>query len=707
MPIENWVISETVYTSSTSPQMKSSIDKLADSSKMTDNSQLSFKPSFLIPSYVGNNPTVPSPTFPIGIRPPPPSPQTPTQHPFGSPYPHYMLPPNLYSYYHKQSTPSQPFSPTNQSQSSPISPFLVPNLSQSTSPSMISTSVNSNTCHLPSPNLANSTASIYEAFPQNTSIQSGKSTDHANSEVDKEVYSSHKSQSLLVKSHFIDLTLDRQTEDSPVDCSKSHSYKSDAKPPIESRNNLKRKSPIEENSADSFKASSTFGPDSVEHSLSNPTLGPVSRKHRILKPPNIDISSECDFRNGMGSAFLPSPLFAPQFVNQLPSSPYTYLEHIPLSAPPIAPSHHNASKFDFSGQSDAFFLISPHRHLSNKIVSTSNSSLQSVSAPAKSSNASTTKSEMPNSILKDSKRKSSINSEPKVTFQVPYTNTNKNVIENQENRYKEKESLLSSKSLKKKTNSLNGRKQSQKYPEYFRKGSTIKLGNGELKKVEELSTEDFIKSASTSGKLKVEQSEVLFISDKSKNGLVRISFLVGQSKVKVSLDCALEHPFFVVQKGWSSCSPSICSKRYGLNSHRLTKGDIVITLANKQENGLISQSFSSQRLSKSLTSSSSSLSSSTSMSSSSSSLTMNPTSNTIVYSSSNISGLKCPPPAHLNKSSYKSLLNSNDEAALNLEIKSKSKTYNQNYENRSTSHRSDEEEEIDVENVDDGDRARA
>ena len=221
--------------------------------------------------------------------------------------------------------------------------------------------------------------------------------------------------------------------------------------------------------------------------------------------------------------------------------------------------------------------------------------------------------------------------------------------------------------------------------------------------MEDLSTEDFIESASANGKFKVELSEVVAISEKSKKSLVRISFLVGQSRVKVSLDSPSEHPFFVFQKGWSSCSPSTSSKRYGLNCLRLSKGDIVVTLANKQ---MASKSLASQQLPRSLASSSGSLSSASSMSSTStSSLTLN-TSSSNIYSSSQLSQPKCPPPAHLNHPSHKNLLHSNHEIALNLDIKSSclSKQFTSTrLENRSN-HREDDDEEIDVEGVDEEDK---
>ena len=42
----------------------------------------------------------------------------------------------------------------------------------------------------------------------------------------------------------------------------------------------------------------------------------------------------------------------------------------------------------------------------------------------------------------------------------------------------------------------------------FKKGSVIQLGNGQMKKVEELSTEDFVKSASVTSEFSLEHSKL-------------------------------------------------------------------------------------------------------------------------------------------------------------------------------------------------------
>ncbi|KAH9407325.1 Ataxin 1 [Tyrophagus putrescentiae] len=325
---------------------------------------------------------------------------------------------------------------------------------------------------------------------------------------------------------------------------------------------------------------------------------------------------------------------------------------------------------------------------------------------------------------KSSNRKSSLggcgggSSECKVTFQVPHQSRggSSSAITGESKSERGKGGDPAS---NRKTTINNNRKSapasSQKhYPEYFRKGSTIRLGNGALKKVEELSSADFIDSVSAStmsssssafgasGKFKVEQSEVLAIGERSNrrspgtgNNLVRITFLVGSPAVAVSLESPLEHPFFVVAKGWSSCSPSSTLKRYGLQCQRLAKGDSVVTLASRTTTtpGTPSKSgtslLSSSSSPRSLASSSGSLSSSSS-SSSSTSTTASPL-------------LNCPPPPPPAHHLGSLLSSSSSSAAAAAAIRHHSNQHNLESSgvlNLDTKTQQEEDEEIDVENVD-------
>lgn len=126
------------------------------------------------------------------------------------------------------------------------------------------------------------------------------------------------------------------------------------------------------------------------------------------------------------------------------------------------------------------------------------------------------------------------------------------------------------------------------YPAYFVKGSIIQLGSGLLKKVEDLRTEDFVSSANLSRDLRIDSSRVLQVAEAPSkgDGVALLSFSVGQNQVQVTVEAPVEHPFFVFNRGWSSCNPERSLQRYQLQCHRLTVGDVCISLTHRARRGL-------------------------------------------------------------------------------------------------------------------------
>lgn len=65
-------------------------------------------------------------------------------------------------------------------------------------------------------------------------------------------------------------------------------------------------------------------------------------------------------------------------------------------------------------------------------------------------------------------------------------------------------------------------------PSHFMKGAIIQLATGELKRVEDLQTQDFVRSAEVSGGLKIDSSMVVDIrASQQRPGLVSLHFTVG------------------------------------------------------------------------------------------------------------------------------------------------------------------------------------
>ncbi|NP_001121333.1 ataxin 1-like S homeolog [Xenopus laevis] len=116
-------------------------------------------------------------------------------------------------------------------------------------------------------------------------------------------------------------------------------------------------------------------------------------------------------------------------------------------------------------------------------------------------------------------------------------------------------------------------------PSHFMKGAIIQLATGELKRVEDLQTQDFVRSAEASGGLKVDSSTVVDIQESQWPGFVTLHFFVGEQQSKVCLDVPPEHPFFVYGQGWSSCSPRQTTQLFALPCHRLQVGDVCISIS--------------------------------------------------------------------------------------------------------------------------------
>ncbi|XP_023224386.1 ataxin-1-like isoform X1 [Centruroides sculpturatus] len=119
------------------------------------------------------------------------------------------------------------------------------------------------------------------------------------------------------------------------------------------------------------------------------------------------------------------------------------------------------------------------------------------------------------------------------------------------------------------------------YPVYFMKGSIIQLASGQLKQVENLSTDDFLQSAEVSADLRIDSSTVIKIEKAQTSDSVSLSFSVGHNEVQVTVEAPVEHPFFVFNQGWSSCDPERSGQRYGLSCHKLSVGDVCISLTHR------------------------------------------------------------------------------------------------------------------------------
>ncbi|XP_068616591.1 ataxin-1-like [Brachionichthys hirsutus] len=115
-------------------------------------------------------------------------------------------------------------------------------------------------------------------------------------------------------------------------------------------------------------------------------------------------------------------------------------------------------------------------------------------------------------------------------------------------------------------------------PPFFMRGSIIQLADGELKRVEDLKTEDFIQSAEISSELKIDSSTVERIDNGQSPNAVVIQFSVGALKAQVCVEVLVEYPFFVFGQGWSSCCPDRTTQLFELSCAKLCVGDVCVSL---------------------------------------------------------------------------------------------------------------------------------
>lgn len=74
---------------------------------------------------------------------------------------------------------------------------------------------------------------------------------------------------------------------------------------------------------------------------------------------------------------------------------------------------------------------------------------------------------------------------------------------------------------------------------HFQFGSLIQLSNGELKRVENLTRDDFIRSAKSSSEVMLEESVIISL-DQQRHESVLITFAVGKDKAQVYRKLLLE-----------------------------------------------------------------------------------------------------------------------------------------------------------------------
>lgn len=113
----------------------------------------------------------------------------------------------------------------------------------------------------------------------------------------------------------------------------------------------------------------------------------------------------------------------------------------------------------------------------------------------------------------------------------------------------------------------------------YRKGSLIQISDGKTRKVEDMKMQDFVSCMEKETDLKLRTYKVMAIITQGNNN-AWISFQADYNEEPCTMECSLEHPFFVHDKGWSACSPARCKEIYDLDVRELHVGDGIIGATN-------------------------------------------------------------------------------------------------------------------------------
>ena len=116
----------------------------------------------------------------------------------------------------------------------------------------------------------------------------------------------------------------------------------------------------------------------------------------------------------------------------------------------------------------------------------------------------------------------------------------------------------------------------------FLNDDLVMVESGEVKKVEDVDTADFIKASFENDVYCVALGEVIDIEILSANHEARIIVKQANEEDGV-LVCPWDKPFFVVCRGWASLFPLLTKQNYGLACKMLSKGDNIMVAISKKK----------------------------------------------------------------------------------------------------------------------------
>jgi hypothetical protein len=108
----------------------------------------------------------------------------------------------------------------------------------------------------------------------------------------------------------------------------------------------------------------------------------------------------------------------------------------------------------------------------------------------------------------------------------------------------------------------------------FRNDELVRVGDEDIKKVEDIVTTDFIKASIDNDKERIVLSEIKSIAIVS-DGTAKLT-LKQDNEADATLVCAVDQPFFIFSAGWASLFPLLTKNNYGISCRILSMGDTIM-----------------------------------------------------------------------------------------------------------------------------------
>eukprot|EP00092_Neocalanus_flemingeri_P037448 GFUD01040779.1.p1 GENE.GFUD01040779.1~~GFUD01040779.1.p1 ORF type:complete len:258 (+),score=75.83 GFUD01040779.1:45-818(+) len=116
--------------------------------------------------------------------------------------------------------------------------------------------------------------------------------------------------------------------------------------------------------------------------------------------------------------------------------------------------------------------------------------------------------------------------------------------------------------------------------ESFKNDTVVRVAGEEVKRVEDILTDDFIRASNNSHDTSVDMAELRHITRVHETNTAGLRFIHGDTDV--TLVCQLDQPFYRFCTGWSSLFPLLTKAKYGLTCKTLSIGDICMVLRPRQ-----------------------------------------------------------------------------------------------------------------------------